>query len=203
MQGNSSVIATIVVGIVIILAVAVAFHDTNSSLSSLSSQNAGLKGQVTSLNQQVSSVNQQVSNLNQQISILQQKTVQVVTVSNTVVMVETTISVTTTTSVSTSTVYPVPNNVTVLFNQVNGVFDYSITAGSQTYTGSSGSTLSIHITPVFQGETITITASEYGGFGGCSPGVNTATAELFLNGQIVAHGTEYCNAATLQITYTM
>jgi len=210
MQGSSSVIATIVVGVIIIGAVAYGVYSTNSGLSALSEQNTSLKEQVVGLGQQVSTVNAQVSalssqnsNLNQQISVLEQRTMTVVTVSNTVVMVETTTSVTTVTSISTSTVYPVPNNVTILFTQVVGTFSYSIIAGSTTYAGSSGATLSIPIIPVFQGETISISASEYGGFGGCSPGVQTATAKLFLNGQVVAQGTQVCAASTMQITYTI
>jgi|GEM_PF-1245526 prefoldin subunit 5 len=229
MERPYSVIASIAVGIVIVLAVAVAFNDTNSSLSSLSSQNAGLKGQITSLNQQVISVyqqesslseqnsnlgsqvtglnqqnvglNQQLSNLEQQVSTLEQRTLTVVTVSNTVFMVETTTSVTTATSIHTSTVYPVPDNVTILFTKVSGGYSYTITAGSTSYTGSDDSQLSVPITPVFQGETIAISVS-LTGLMGCSMG-QTVTAELYLNSQVVAQGTEICTGSNIQITYTI
>ncbi|MGD0318956.1 MAG: hypothetical protein ABSB56_04610 [Nitrososphaerales archaeon] len=70
MQGTSSVIATIAVGIIIVGAVAYGVYSTNSGLSALSEQNTSLKGQITSLNQQISSVNQQISNVNQQLSAL-------------------------------------------------------------------------------------------------------------------------------------
>ena len=73
MQGNSSVIATVVVGLVIVGAVAYGIYSTNSGLSALSEQNTSLKGQIASLNQQVSSVNQQVSTINEHESSLSEQ----------------------------------------------------------------------------------------------------------------------------------
>jgi hypothetical protein len=84
---------------------------------------------------------------------------------------------------------------------VSGGYDYTIAAGSSTYTGSSGGQLSIPITPVFQGETINISMSETGIFG-CNNG-QTVTAEVYLNGQIVAQGTEFCGGTNVQLAYTI
>jgi len=202
MQGNSSVIATIVVCIVIVAAfVGYAFYANSSSLSPIYDQNVNLKQQLSGVSQKVSNLNQQVSILNQQVSTLEQRTMTVVTVSNTVFMVETTTSVVTLTSIHTSTVYPVPDNVTVLFTKVSGGYNYAITACSTTYTGSDDSQMSIRITPVFQGETITISAS-LTGLMGCSMG-QTVTAELLLNGQVMSQGTEVCTGSNIQISYTI
>jgi len=68
MQRPDSVIASIAVGVVVFLAIAVAFNDTNSSLSSLSSQNSGLNGQIVGLNQQLANDYRQLSSVNQQLS---------------------------------------------------------------------------------------------------------------------------------------
>ena len=134
MQGNSSVIAAIAVGAVIVCAVVYGIYSSDSSFSALSEQNTSLKGQIASLNQQISNVyqqesslseqnsnlgsqitglsqqnvglNQQLSNLQQQVSTLEQRTLSVVTVSNTVVYVQTT-SVTTTSTVTSITAVPI------------------------------------------------------------------------------------------------
>jgi hypothetical protein len=157
--------------------------------------------EISSQNQQISGLNQQVSNLTQQVLTLEQRTIEVVTQTNSEVHVETTTSVTTVTSVSTSSVFPVPDNVTVLFTKVSGGYDYTITAGSSTYSGSQSATFTVPINPVFQGETISISASETG-LAGCSMG-QTVTAELYLNGQIVAQGTQICTGNNIQLTYTI
>lgn len=174
MQGNSSIIATIVVVFLVLLAFAsYSFYSTNSALSSVSSQNAGLKGQIASLDQQESSLNQQVSNLNQQVSILQQKTVQVVTVSNTIVTVETTTSVETLTVTSVSAV---PEGTLVIgadsYNssaktftfQVQDTQDYTVYAqlsavvGIGTFGGCGTPNQEYFISPVYTFQPLQVTA---------------------------------------------
>ncbi len=185
-----SVIATVVVGLVIVAGlIAYSYYDTSSRMSALSQQNTSL--------------GQQVASLNQQVSVLQQKTVQVVTVQNTIERVVTTTSVSTVTQVSTSTVFPIPDNVTVLFTKITGgKYSYTITAGSVGISGSHDSQQSFSITPVYQGETISISASIAAGFGGCNSG-DGFTVELFLNGNVVASGNQICSGASVQINYVL
>ncbi|MGD1055571.1 MAG: hypothetical protein ABR867_05780 [Nitrososphaerales archaeon] len=155
MQGNSSVIATIAVGVILICAVAYGIYSSNSGLSALSEQNTSLKGQVAGLSQQVVAVNeqesamssqnsnlgnqvaglnQQVSTLNQQVSILQQKTVQVVTVSNTIVYVQTT-SVYVTTTVTSVTAVPTSSLVIIAdtYSNATKTFTFQV-QNTQNYT---------------------------------------------------------------------
>lgn len=94
-KNNLSVLATVVVGVIVVVGfVGYAFYSDNNGLSSLSRQN---------------------SDLAQQVSVLEQRTVQVATVVNTVISLETTTSVITVTryptgvgnsTTATSIVYP-------------------------------------------------------------------------------------------------
>ena len=155
---------------------------------------------ITGLDNQIAGLNGQVANLNVQMANLVQRTVQVVTVQNTIVTVETQTLIVTTTSTSSVSVYPVPDNITVAFVQVSGGYNYVITAGASTYTGSYDRPFALQIAPVFQGETISVSAS-LTGVAGCSIG-QTTTAEIFLNGQVVAQGTQICSGINIQISYT-
>jgi hypothetical protein len=215
---STHVLAAVLVGILIVVAlVSFAYVENSSNLSALSTQNTNLQQQVGGLGQQISGLSLAASSLIQQVSTLEQKTLTVLTETNTIFSVETTTatttltsvstslqtttSVTTHTTVSTSTVYPVPDNVTILFTKVSGGYSYSITAGSSTYSGSSGGQLSIPINPVFQGETIGISTSETGTFG-CSNG-QTVTAQVYLNGAVVAQGTQTCGGSNIALSYTV
>ena len=64
----SSVIASIIVGALIVAAVGATYYLTSSQVSSLSAQNTNLEGQVGSLGDQLSGLNQQVASQNQQMS---------------------------------------------------------------------------------------------------------------------------------------
>lgn len=141
MRENSSVIATIVLGAVIIGAVAYGIYSTNSGLSALSEQNASLKGQIVGLGYQVSAVSgqesslsQQLSSLRQQVSTLEQRTLTVVTVSNTVVYVQTT-SVTTTATVTSISAVPQSTLVIVgdTYDNASKTFQFTV-QNTQTFT---------------------------------------------------------------------
>ena len=201
MTDTATIATTVIIGALIVGGLGYTYYTTSNSLASLSQENANLNQQLVGVSQQNANLNQQVASLGQQVSTLEQRTVQVVTVSNTVVSVVTSVSVTSVTSTFTSTVYPVPDNVTVVFTQVSGGYNYVVTAGSTTYTGSHDTPFTLPITPVYQGEVISISASETG-LGGCAIG-QTVTAQLYLNGTIVAQGTEICTGSNIQITYTI
>lgn len=152
MQGNSSVIATIVIGVIIVGAVAYGIYSTNSGLSSLSQQNTSLKGQIAGLGQQISTINeqesalssqnsnlvdqvseldqqnvglnQQLSSLSQQVSVLEQRTLSVVTMTNTFVSVQTT-SVTTTMTVT--SISAVPQSTLVIIGDAYNSTTYTFT----------------------------------------------------------------------------
>jgi hypothetical protein len=102
------------------------------------------------------------------------------------------------TSTSTASVYPVPKNVTVSFaNPGSGyTFNYQIVAGTQNFSGSSGSPVSIPVSPVFAGEQIKITAS----VGGNCSGGNSVTISLYVDGNQVSTATSGCNATPGQIS---
>lgn len=120
-QSSAQIIATVILGVIIIVGVVGYGYTTSSSLASMSRQNtslsqqlsglsqqdSGLDQQVSSQNQQISGLGQQVSNgnqqissLSQQVSTLEQRTLTVVTMTNTVITVETTTSLITTTQTS-------------------------------------------------------------------------------------------------------
>ena len=104
-QNNTQVIATVLVGVIVVAGlVGYSYYTMSSKLTSMSSQNASLGQQLTGLSQQVSNGNQQMSSLSQQVSTLQQRTLTVVTMTNTIVTVQTTTSVETTTQTSISAV---------------------------------------------------------------------------------------------------
>jgi hypothetical protein len=102
------------------------------------------------------------------------------------------------TSTSTDSVYPVPTNVTVSFANPGGgyTFNYQIVAGTQNFSGSSGSPISIPVSPVFPGEQIRITAS----VGGNCSGGNIVMISLYIDGDQISTATSGCNATPGQIS---
>jgi hypothetical protein len=120
MQGTSSVVATIAVGIIIIGAVAYGIYSNNSGLSALSEQNTSLKGQMASLSQQV--------------SVLEQRTVQVVTLTDTVISVETTTFVSTETMFVTNTVYSTVTTTSSVYPPSSSSYALTYVSGNSTET---------------------------------------------------------------------
>jgi len=186
-QSNARVIATVLVGLIVVLAlVGYGYVSTSSRLSSMSEQNTGLS--------------QQLSGLGQQVSVLEQRTLTVVTVSNTITEVLTTTSLTTTTDLVTSTVYPIPDNVTVSLIPAGEFTSYSITAGSYSTSGSSGSLQRFSVSPVFQGETIVVSIIL------SCPGATgpSASALLYVNSTLVSQTNVACGGNTNgQISYVL
>jgi hypothetical protein len=207
---KASVAATVVVGLLILGAMFYTYAQTSSEASSLSSQNARLSAQNLVLQSEIANqqsvFQQQISSIGRQVSTLEQRTLTVVTLTETYVSIETTVSTTSLTSTSTVSVYPIPDNVTVLF--IAGyLYSYSITAGSVSLSGSGGgsfnhnSTQSIPIAPVFQGETISITVNLNSPTFACNGNV---WVQLLVNGQVVANGSQYCgDGQGVQITYIL
>ena len=193
-----SVAATALVGVIVLGAVYYSFADTSAQVSSLSSQNSILRQGMITMG---STLQQQMSSLSQQVATLETQTPIIETVTDTVISMTTVVFASDITTTSTVSLYPSPDNVTVLFTKVSGQYSYSIAAGSQFLGGSSDVQQSFPISPVFSGEVITISAS-MPGFGGCVVG-QTATAELFLNGTMVAQGTQVCGGGNIAMTYTL
>lgn len=198
--------ATVVVGLLVFGAVYYTYSQTSSQMSSLSSQNAKLSAENADLQNGISSLQvnfqQQVSSLGQQVSVLEQRTVQVVTNYETIVSVMPTLTTETQTDyiTSTSTVYPIPDNVTVFLVASSMFMNYAINAGTYSLSGSLGNSQSFNVSPVYQGETITI---DIGAGCGGSTGP-TGSASLYLNGALVAHSGIACggNNSGL-ISYTL
>ena len=115
---------------------------------------------------------------------------------------ETSISVSSSTVILTQDVYPTPENVTVFFVQVNGDYNYAINAGSISYTGGSNQNLNFSITPVFQGETISITAGITAGIGGCF-GYNQVTVLLYVNSSLTSRSSQVCGTSGVSISYVL
>jgi hypothetical protein len=140
-------------------------------------------------------------------TILEQTTVtQPLIFTSTALQTTTTTATVMKTSTTTSTVYPIPDNVTVLF--IAGyTYSYSIIAGSISYSGSGGGsynqnqTKSIPISPMFQGETISITVNLNSPTFACNGNV---WVQLIVNGQVVTNGSQYCgDGQGIQISYVL
>lgn len=121
------------------------------------------------------------------------------TATRTVLATTTSVSLTITTSIV--SVYPVPENVTLAFTNVDGEYNYNIQAGSSSSSGALSGPNTLHITGLFQGQTISITASTTGA-GGCRMGEHF-TMELFVNGQMAAQSSSFCLGNQASITYTV
>ena len=179
-SGAASLAATVIIGFLFLGAVVFTYYES-------STQNSSLQAEVNGLNQQV--------------AVLQQRTIQVVTMTDTVQEVVTSVSTTSVTTTQTTSVYPVPANVTVFFTKVSGGYSYTVNAGASSYSGSYSTPFSFQVTPVFQGETISVSAAETGA-AGCSIG-QTVTAQIYMNGSVVAQGTQICTGSNIAISYTV
>jgi len=124
-----------------------------------------------------------------------------ITFTNTQVDYSTTTSLSVSTTISTTSVYPVPANVTLAFVHVDGYYQYSVQAGSSSSSGEWSGPYSVEINNLFQGETITITAST-GDNNGCRVG-QVFTMQLWVNGQMVSEASTSCGASSASITYTL
>ena len=145
----------------------------------------------------IASLDNQVANLNGQVANLAQRTVQIVTVQNTIVSVETTTQTVTNTVTSTSIVYPIPDNVTVAFTQASYGPSYQVITATTNISGRiGGSSLSIPLNNLYQGEQVTINVS-------CdSVGGQYALTQLYVNGKVVAQ-TTCVFSSTDQIVYNV
>jgi len=115
---------------------------------------------------------------------------------------ETVTTTSTSTTISTTSIYPVPDNVTVFFTNISGTFDYSVTAGSLSFSGSDyNQNLTIPITPIFQGNVVSVSAYTTASVG-CNIG-EQVTAIIYLNNQVVAQGTTLCTGNQINISYTV
>jgi hypothetical protein len=199
-NGYGSIISIAVVGALIIIGIGYTYTSTENSLTTLSNQNYALDQQVVNLNFQNSNLNQQVGSLQQQVSTLEQRTVQVVTVTNTVQQIITITTVTSVTTTSTSTVYPIPDNVTVYIAPSGQFMNYAISAGSYATSGSLGHPQSFSVSPVYQGEAISvsITLSCPGSTG------PSGSAVLYVNGTSVSRADVACGGQVSgQISYVL
>jgi hypothetical protein len=128
-------------------------------------------------------------------------------------MIPSTTITTTSTTVSSTTIYATStsfcptlscplNNVTLYFTNVSGGYNYDVTYGTSSITGSNaGTSLAIPLPGLFSGETITIYASVFGGYY-CAGGT-TVTAQLFLDKVLVAQGTTMCPGSPIHLVYTV
>ena len=127
-------------------------------------------------------------------------TTAMVTTTKTVTEMETTTSESVFEFISTSTVYPVPYNVTVVLAPSGQLMNYAINAGPYSSSGSLGSTNVFSITPVYEGETITIsvTLNCPGSTGPIGDG------DLYVNGGLVSHVGVACGGnPSGQISYVL
>ena len=201
----SSVAAIIVVGLLILGTVYYTSAQISSQVSSLSSQNGGLMTENFALQSEIVSLQvnlQSVSSLAQENVNLAARTPTTATemLTNTYVETETTTSISTLSLTSTSTVYPIPDNVTVYVAPSGEFTDYEIAAGSVSLTGSLNHAQAFLVTPVFQGESIsvTITLSCPGSTG------PSASADLYVNGGLVSYAAVACGGqVTGQISYVL
>ena len=89
---------------------------------------------------------------------------------------------------STTSIYPIPDNVTVYLVPSGMSMNYAIDAGSYSESGSLGNSQSFTVSPVFQGETLTINIGNP-----CSGSTGpTGGASLDVNGALVAHSSIAC-----------
>jgi len=124
------------------------------------------------------------------------------TVTSTALQLSTTTATVTSTYTSPTTIYPTPSNVTVDMTGTY-LYSYSVMAGSVSYTGSSSAQESVPVTPVFQGETISISVNLNSPTFAC-PGGSYVDVQLFVNGQAVSNGSQVCGDGTgIQISYIL
>jgi hypothetical protein len=108
---------------------------------------------------------------------------------------------------TTYSVPPLSTNVTVQFANVTGRYDFTVTTmdsveGRSSYGGSDNQSFSYRITPVFEGETITISASEESSIN-CIE-LQGMTVSLYLDGKVAAQGTAFgCTSSSIHFSYTI
>jgi hypothetical protein len=179
---NVAAVVSVIVVVIVISGAGYTVYQTDSNASSLSSQ--------------VSSLNSTVITLNLQITSIEQRPPTTITQ----VVTSTTTSISRTTLTVTTSIYPIPSNVTVYVVPSSMFVNYAISAGSYSNSGSSGSPQSFPISPVFQGETITVSISN-----GCGGSTGpSATAKLYVNGALVSQTSIACGGnSNGQISYVL
>jgi len=195
---GSAVVVSVLVVVIVIAGAGYFVTQTDSNASSLSSQ-------VSALNSTAITLSLQVTSLEHRPPVTTTST-QVITSTVTSTQISTTTqSFTTTqtsfvTSTSTTSIYPIPQNVTVLLVPSGMFVTYAINAGSYSSSGSLGNQQSFSITPVFQGEIITISISN-----GCGGSTGpSAIASLYVNSVLVSHASIACGGnSTGQISYVL
>jgi hypothetical protein len=123
---------------------------------------------------------------------------QTLVLTSTQINVVTTTSVSSITSTSTVSVYPVPDNLTLVFADSSGGYTYNIQPGNQTISGTTSGTDVFHITELFQGEMVTVevaTGSALPENGFSCGGGNYVTMQMYFNGQLVAHASKSCTGS--------
>jgi hypothetical protein len=192
-QGNRPLLATVIVGVIVIAALVSSFVLTSSNLSSLSRQNtdlsqqlsnvnqqdtalnqefAGQSQQISSQNQELSSLGQQVSNLNQQVSGLGQQdsslSQQVSTLEQRTLTVVTMTNTVVTLETTTSTVTTTQTSVTAVPEATLVVTGDSYNGTSQTFTFQVQNTQNFTIYAQLHA------VVDFGSSGACFPSDKTA-----------------------------
>lgn len=190
---NSSVVGVVAV----VLIVAASFGTYYVTATPIKAQVASYQTNVSSYQSVISSMSAHPSTTTI-VTTTTQTTISATTNTSTITATQTTTS----TSLITSTVtsYPIPDNVTVYLVSSGSFTNYGITAGSYSTSGSLGGSQRFYVTPVYQGETITITINL------SCPGSNgpTASSSLYVNSTIVSQSTLACGGTTSgQISYVL
>lgn len=120
---------------------------------------------------------------------------------STVTTTQTLVRTTTQTSTSVVSVYPVVSNVTLAFTQVSGTFDYSVTVGGATSTGSTNQPFALPLKNLFAGEDVAVQAATVS-TGGCNIG-ETVTVQLWVEGSVAAQSTTQCTGSPTSLDYTV
>lgn len=153
-----------------------------------------LSAQITTFERSITNEQNVITSLTTEITSIQDHPTTVTTTQS----LTQTLTQTSTTVVS---VYPVPGNVTLAFTQVSGTFDYQITVGGATSTGSTSQAFVMPLKNLFQGEQITVTATTTASFG-CKIG-ETVTVQLYVSGIIAAQSVTECTGNPASLTYTV
>lgn len=161
----------------------------NNTTSNLSAQMTTFERSITNEQYVITSLNTELGNIQEHTTAL--------TMTQTLTLTQT-ITQTSTTAIS---VYPVPGNVTLAFTQVSGTFDYQVTVGGVTSTGSTNQAFAIPLKNLFQGEQITAQATTTASIG-CDIG-ETVTVQLYVAGSVAAQSVTQCTGSPASLTYTV
>jgi len=126
---------------------------------------------------------------------------QTVSITSTTLLTTTLTQTLTSVSIVSTTIYPIPDNVTLVFTNVDGYYQYNVQAGSSSTSGEWAGDYSLKINGLLPGQAITISATT-GDTGGCRVG-QVFTMELFLNGQMVGQAATSCGGGPAVISYTV